>query len=172
MRATARFRFTSTRVGIRRTLNRFASSGRSSTSTRVTRRRLRSLRARCARRLSIRLAGPDRNPEKKTRRLRPSRPDPGRFIPSLVPRVPARETRRNYTDPMGAWYWIGVFAGFGVALGIAAAALFAGRRTSVLAPFLAAAIGIALGIVFAGAGEAAAGGVGGILGAAGSLEVV
>lgn len=73
---------------------------------------------------------------------------------------------------MGAWYWIGVFAGFGVALGIAAAALFAGRRTSLLAPFLAAAIGIALGIVFAGAGEAAAGGVGGILGAAGSLEVV
>lgn len=73
---------------------------------------------------------------------------------------------------MGGWYWIGVFAGFGIALGIAAAALFAGRRTSLLAPFLAAAIGIALGIVFAGPVEAAAGGVGGILGAAGSLEVV
>lgn len=73
---------------------------------------------------------------------------------------------------MGSWYWIGVFAGFGVALGIAAAALFGGRPVSLVAPFLAAAIGIALGIVFADAAEAAAGGVGGILGAAGSLEVV
>ena len=73
---------------------------------------------------------------------------------------------------MGSWYWIGVFAGLGVALGIAAAAGLAGRRLSLLAPFLAAAGAVALGIVFAHAEEAAGGGVGGILGAAGTLELV
>src|SRR5438309_9123127 len=73
---------------------------------------------------------------------------------------------------MGNWYWVGVFAGLGVAFGIAAAAGLAGRRASILAPFLAAAVAVALGIVFAHAEEAAGGGVGGILGAAGALELV
>jgi hypothetical protein len=73
---------------------------------------------------------------------------------------------------MGNWYWVGVFAGLGVALGIAAAAGLAGRRMSILAPFLAAAVAVALGIVLADAEEAAGGGVGGILGAAGALELV
>ncbi len=73
---------------------------------------------------------------------------------------------------MGDWYWVGVFAGLGVALGIVAAAALAGRRTSLAAPFLAAAIGVALGIVFADAEEAAGGGVGGLLGSAGALELV
>ena len=73
---------------------------------------------------------------------------------------------------MGNWYWIGVFAGLGVALGIAAAAAFAGRRWGLLAPFLAAALGVALGIVLADPEEAAGGGVGGILGAAGALQLV
>jgi uncharacterized membrane protein len=73
---------------------------------------------------------------------------------------------------MGNWYWIGVFAGIGVALGILAAAGLAGRRWSLVAPFLAAAVAVALGISFADAEEAAAGGVGGILGAAGALELV
>jgi hypothetical protein len=73
---------------------------------------------------------------------------------------------------MGDWYTVGVFAGLGVALGIAAAAALAGRRVSMSAPFLAAAAGIALGVVFADAEEAAGGGVGGVLGAAGALELV
>lgn len=73
---------------------------------------------------------------------------------------------------MGNWYWVGVFAGLGVALGIAGAAGLAGRRVSILAPFMAAAVAVALGIVFGGAEEAAGGGVGGILGAAGALELV
>lgn len=73
---------------------------------------------------------------------------------------------------MGAWYSIGVFAGLGVALGIAAAGAFGGRRYALVAPFLAAAVGVALGIVFADAEEAAAAGVGGVLGAAGTLQLV
>jgi len=73
---------------------------------------------------------------------------------------------------MGDWYSVGVFAGLGVALGIAAAAGLAGRRGSLSAPFLAAAVGIALGVVFADAEETASGGVGGLLGAAGALQLV
>jgi hypothetical protein len=73
---------------------------------------------------------------------------------------------------MGDWYSIGVFAGLGVALGIAAAGALGGRRFGIAAPFLAAAVGVALGIVFADAEEAAAAGVGGILGGAGTLELV
>lgn len=73
---------------------------------------------------------------------------------------------------MGNWYWIGVFAGLGAALGIAAAAGLAGRRWGLLAPFLAAVIAIALGVAFADVEEAAGGGVGGILGAAGALQLV
>ena len=82
------------------------------------------------------------------------------------------ETPSNYTGRMGSWYWIGVFAGLGVALGIAAAAGLAGRRTALLAPLLAAAIAVALGIALAGVGEAVGGGAGGILGAAGALQLV
>lgn len=73
---------------------------------------------------------------------------------------------------MGNWYWVGVFAGLGVALGIATTAGLAGRRWGLVAPFLAAAIAIALGIAFADPEEAAGGGVGGILGAAGALQLV
>lgn len=73
---------------------------------------------------------------------------------------------------MGDWYSIGVFAGFGVALGIAAVGVLGGRRGALTAPLIAAAAGIALGIVLADAEEAAGGGVGGLLGAAGALQIV
>jgi hypothetical protein len=73
---------------------------------------------------------------------------------------------------MGDWYSIGVFAGLGVALGVAAAGVFGGRRYTWAAPLLAAVVGVALGIVFGDAQEAAAGGVGGVLGAVGALELV
>ncbi len=73
---------------------------------------------------------------------------------------------------MGSWYWIGVFTGLGVALGIVAAAGLAGTRWSLLAPFLAAAVAVALGIVFADAAEAVGAGVGAVLGALGALQLV
>lgn len=73
---------------------------------------------------------------------------------------------------MGDWYTVGVFAGLGVALGIAAVGGLGGRRLALTTPFLAALLGVVLGIVLADAEEAAAGGVGGLLGAAGSLELV
>ena len=98
-------------------------------------------------------------------------PDRPSIAVGWYPRAGARNAVTTLA-PMGNWYWIGVFAGLGVALGIAAAAGLAGRRVSILAPFLAAAVAIALGIVFFGAEEAAGGGVGGILGAAGTLELV
>jgi hypothetical protein len=73
---------------------------------------------------------------------------------------------------MGDWYSVGLYAGLGVALGIVAAAALAARRPALAAPFLAAAAGVALGIVLADPEEAAGGGVGGLLGAAGALELV
>jgi hypothetical protein len=73
---------------------------------------------------------------------------------------------------MGDWYSIGAFAGLGVALGVAAAGVLGGRRLALAAPFVAAVIGVALGIAFADAPEAAAAGVGGVLGGAGALELV
>jgi hypothetical protein len=73
---------------------------------------------------------------------------------------------------MGDWYSIGVFAGLGVALGVAAAGVFGGRRFALAAPFVAAVIGIALGIALADAPEAAAAGLGGFLGGVGALELV
>jgi hypothetical protein len=73
---------------------------------------------------------------------------------------------------MGDWYTVGVFAGLGVALGVAAVGGLGGRRLALATPFLAAVLGVALGIALADVEEAAAGGVGGLLGAAGSLELV
>jgi hypothetical protein len=70
---------------------------------------------------------------------------------------------------MGGWYWIGVLAGVGAALGIAAAGLLLRwPLAAVLAAVAAAAIGIA---VFAW-GEAVAGAVGGVAGAFGASPVV
>ena len=73
---------------------------------------------------------------------------------------------------MGDWYSIGVFAGLGVALGVAAAGILGGRRYALAAPLLAGVAGIALGIALADAPEAAAAGVGGALGGVGAVELV
>ena len=59
-----------------------------------------------------------------------------------------------------------------MALGVAAAGVFGGRRLALAAPFLAAVIGVALGIALADAPEAAAAGLGGFLGGVGALELV
>lgn len=73
---------------------------------------------------------------------------------------------------MTDWYTVGLFAGLGVALGIAVVGLFGGRRISLLAPLLAAVLGAGLGFALADLEEAVAGGVGGLLGAVGSTQLV
>ena len=103
--------------------------------------------------------------------MRPDPPDrPVIYI--LSPRSAAAKRRPSTLTAMGNWYSIGLFAGLGVALGIAAAGALGGRRYALVAPFLAAAVGVALGIALADAEEAAAAGVGGILGGAGALQLV
>jgi hypothetical protein len=72
---------------------------------------------------------------------------------------------------MGGWYWIGVFAGLGVALGVAAAAVLGGRRYALAAPGLAAVVGFVL-LPFADVPEAVAVVVGGVLGGLGAIELV
>ena len=68
---------------------------------------------------------------------------------------------------MGDWYWIGVFAGLGVALGIARRGPFGRSSLRAAAPLLAAAVGIALGSRARLCGRRpAAAGVGGVLGGA------
>lgn len=74
---------------------------------------------------------------------------------------------------MGAWYTIGLFAGFGVALGTLLAGLLATPRVGwVAAAAVAAAGGAALGFLLSGTWEGVAGGIGGLLGAGGSAAVV
>jgi hypothetical protein len=73
---------------------------------------------------------------------------------------------------MTDWYTVGLFAGLGVALGIAVVGVLGGRRIPLLAPLLAAALGVALGILLADVEEAVASGLGGLLGAVGSAQLV
>jgi hypothetical protein len=73
---------------------------------------------------------------------------------------------------MADWYTVGLFAGLGVAAGIAVVAVLGGRRIGLLAPLLAAALGVGLGLVLADVEEAVAGGLGGLLGAVGSSQFV
>ena len=69
---------------------------------------------------------------------------------------------------MGGWYWIGVLAGVGVALGVLSSGLLPRLPTALFAAVVAAAIGIA---VF-GWAEAAGGLVGGASGGLGAVPVV
>jgi hypothetical protein len=73
---------------------------------------------------------------------------------------------------MTDWYTVGLFAGVGVAVGIAVVGVIGGRRIGPLAPLLAAVLGVALGLVLADLEEAVAGGLGGVLGAFGSAQLV
>src|SRR3954453_16544416 len=70
---------------------------------------------------------------------------------------------------MGAWYWIGVLAGVGTALGVAAAAVTPSWPIAALA---AAAVGGVLGFVVWGVPEAIAALTGGVAGAVGAAPVV
>jgi len=74
---------------------------------------------------------------------------------------------------VGSWYWIGVCAGLGVAAGVLLAALFAGTRIALTAALvLAAGAGVAIGFALGQWDEAIGGGVGGVLGAIGSAQLV
>src|SRR5262245_33291583 len=113
IRSTIRCSMTSTRDGSSSTANFSSSSGCSSASTRLTRRRSRSLRAMCARRLSMRRAGPEVERVKKT--------SMGNGSGSTAVRPPRCVRLRNYTAPFMHDLWlIGIAAGAGVASGLAA----------------------------------------------------
>jgi hypothetical protein len=73
---------------------------------------------------------------------------------------------------MTDWYTVGLFAGLGVAVGIAVVGVIGGRRIASLAPLIAAVLGVGLGLVLADVEEAVAGGLGGVLGAFGSAQLV
>ena len=70
-------------------------------------------------------------------------------------------------------YWIGVFLGLGLAIGVLLAGLLGVSRAGVLAALaLAAVAGFALGIFVGSEPEAAAGALGGIFGGAATAEIV
>jgi hypothetical protein len=74
---------------------------------------------------------------------------------------------------MGGWYWIGVAAGMGVAIGVLLVGLLAGIRTAVgIALLGAVGGGLLVGLAIGGWGEAAGGMAGGALGALGASQVV
>jgi hypothetical protein len=74
---------------------------------------------------------------------------------------------------MGSWYWIGVCAGLGVAVGVLLSGLFAGTRLALTgALVLAAGIGVAIGFGLGQWDEAIGGGAGGALGAIGGAQLV
>jgi hypothetical protein len=74
---------------------------------------------------------------------------------------------------MGSWYWIGVCAGLGVAVGVLLAAVFAGTRVGLTAALvLAAGAGVAIGFALGEWDEALGGGVGGVLGSIGAAQLV
>jgi hypothetical protein len=74
---------------------------------------------------------------------------------------------------VGAWYWIGLFAGLGAALGVLFVGLLGSFRAGALVA-LVVAIAVAAGLGFAVRGwpEALAGGLGAVLGTAGARRVV
>jgi hypothetical protein len=85
---------------------------------------------------------------------------------------------RGYGSPMGSWYWIGVSAGLGAAVGVllsGAGSGGRGRRIAVI--LLAGAAGAGIGFAIAnwqsgGWGDRAAGIAGGVAGALGATQTV
>jgi hypothetical protein len=74
---------------------------------------------------------------------------------------------------MGDWYWIGVTAGLGVAIGVLFVGLLAGVRALVGVALLAAVGGgLLVGLALGDWAEAAGGMVGGALGTLGAAQVV
>ena len=70
-------------------------------------------------------------------------------------------------------YWIGVFLGLGLGIGVLLAGVLGASRAGMLAAIaLAAVAGFALGILLGDEPEAAAGAIGGIFGGASASEIV
>jgi hypothetical protein len=71
------------------------------------------------------------------------------------------------------WYTVGLFVGFGVALGVAAAGLLGGgARSRVVAALVGAGAAVALSFAFYEWDEAVGGAVGGVAGALGAAPIV
>ena len=80
---------------------------------------------------------------------------------------------RTTLAAMGSWYWIGVAAGIGTAAGMAIATLVpVGRAGAGLAALLGAGAGLGLGLLVGDWIAAAAGAVGGALGALSTVPIV
>jgi hypothetical protein len=74
---------------------------------------------------------------------------------------------------VGDWYWIGVCAGLGVAIGVVLVGLLGATRALLAAALVAAAgLGVLVGFGLGETDEAIGGGAGGVLGALGAAQVV
>jgi hypothetical protein len=78
---------------------------------------------------------------------------------------------------MGSWYWIGVCAGLGAAVGVLLAGIAGAGRAALVAAVLAAAAGAGIGFGIdswqpGGWGDVAAGAAGAFLGALGAAQIV
>ncbi len=74
---------------------------------------------------------------------------------------------------MAHWYWIGVCAGLGVAVGVLLVAAFAATRTMLTVVLIVAGgLGVLIGFALGTWQERLGGGVGGILGGLGSAQLV
>jgi hypothetical protein len=91
---------------------------------------------------------------------------------SFSPCAEAAKRPPTRLTSMTDWYTVGLFAGLGVAVGIAVVGVLGGRRIALLAPLVGALLGVALGYLLGDVEEAVAGGLGGALGAFGSAQLV
>jgi hypothetical protein len=74
---------------------------------------------------------------------------------------------------VGGWYWIGVSAGLGVAIGVLLVGILGATRAFLaLALVAAAGLGVLVGFALGDTAEAIGGGVGGVLGSIGAAQVV
>ena len=74
---------------------------------------------------------------------------------------------------MGSWYWIGVCAGLGVAIGVLLVGLLGATRALLAAAVvLAGGFGVLVGFALGQWDEAIGGGAGGVLGALGASQLV
>lgn len=74
---------------------------------------------------------------------------------------------------MGSWYWIGVCAGLGVAIGVLLVGLLGATRALLAAAVvLAAGLGVLVGFALGQWDEAIGGGAGGVLGSLGTAQLV
>ena len=74
---------------------------------------------------------------------------------------------------MGSWYWIGVCAGLGVAIGVLLSGLLGATRALLAAALvLAGGLGVLVGFALGQWDEAIGGGAGGVLGSLGAAQLV